>query len=884
MRRTERSSAASRMSSDERLGRRRVEMRGRLVEHEHRRVREERAGERRAAGADRRTAAFPPRRRACRARREATRPSRRAARGASASASSASVAAGRARRRFSRIVESKTCASWPASANIRRTSSCRYSRRSWPAIVTRPRSGSRKRRSRFVDRRLPGAARPDERDPPARARAAGRSPETTGSLGRRVARGHALERDRAPVRAEPRPGLAGSRTAGSRSVSSSTRRPGGERRRELARGGRERRDRLERREREQGERRDEHAVERRRRRAPRRRRRARPRRSARRRGSRERPRARRRARRGGARRASSRVGRADARERSRPRARRRRARARRRRSSTSSAVSSPRAAACGARRPARAPPRERERRRRRRGARAARTSPAAGRRTAVATTHGDRDRRARDERRPEPAQVEALERVDVADHAAEEVAAPVALELGRRERLDPLVEAARGSVRARARRGRATRAGRGSARAAGRARRSARRRSSRSARGSAGARRRARSGSPRSSSARCRTPTASAPSTTESATRRAGIPASATAGAGSRSRRSRRSADDPARLEPHDAVGPAGELGPVGDEQHRPARRRSRSTASATIAALAGSRLAVGSSRTTSGASRRNARASAIRCRCPAESGRPPSPTTVSYPSGSSRDEAVGAGEPRGGVARAPSAAVGSPSRMLSATVPRKSVGCCGTHASCERHAAASQSARSTPPTVTRPAVGSPRRRRSEATVLLPPPLGPTSATVSPGGELEVDADSSTAPAARRVRERDALEPDRRVARARRRDPRRPATARRPLDQLEQPLRRPRARRRSRGTARARLRSGRYSSGASTSTVSAVSKPMRAVDEAHADGHGDERDAERRRELEHRPGEERDAQRPHRRPAVLRRSPPRSARSAPRRG
>ena len=46
----------------------------------------------------------------------------------------------------------------------------------------------------------------------------------------------------------------------------------------------------------------------------------------------------------------------------------------------------------------------------------------------------------RDERRPEPAQVEALERVDVGDQPGQEVAAPVRVELGRRERLDPLVD------------------------------------------------------------------------------------------------------------------------------------------------------------------------------------------------------------------------------------------------------------------------------------------------------------------------------------------------------------------------------------------------------------------------------------------------------------
>ena len=42
-----------------------------------------------------------------------------------------------------------------------------------------------------------------------------------------------------------------------------------------------------------------------------------------------------------------------------------------------------------------------------------------------------------------------------------------------------------------------------------------------------------------------------------------------------------------------------------------------------------------------------------------------------------------------------------------------------------------------------------------------------------------------------------------------------------------------------------------------------------ALDEAHADGDGHERDPERCRELEHRAREERDAQRRHRRAAVL---------------
>ncbi len=121
---------------------------------------------------------------------------------------------------------------------------------------------------------------------------------------------------------------------------------------------------------------------------------------------------------------------------------------------------------------------------------------------------------------------------------------------------------------------------------------------------------------------------------------------------------------------------------------------RSRSTASATTSALTGSRSAVGSSRITKGASRRNARASAIRRRSPAESGLPPSPTSVSYPEGSARTKwsAPASIAPRGSE---PSDARGAPRRMLSATVPRKIVGRCGTQASRRRQTSVRHSARS---------------------------------------------------------------------------------------------------------------------------------------------------------------------------------------------
>ena len=53
----------------------------------------------------------------------------------------------------------------------------------------------------------------------------------------------------------------------------------------------------------------------------------------------------------------------------------------------------------------------------------------------------DHSGRGRDERGPDAAQVEVLERVDVGDHAREEISVTVALQLHWRERLDALVHA-----------------------------------------------------------------------------------------------------------------------------------------------------------------------------------------------------------------------------------------------------------------------------------------------------------------------------------------------------------------------------------------------------------------------------------------------------------
>ena len=126
-----------------------------------------------------------------------------------------------------------------------------------------------------------------------------------------------------------------------------------------------------------------------------------------------------------------------------------------------------------------------------------------------------------------------------------------------------------------------------------------------------------------------------------------------------------------------------------------------------------------------------NARASAILWTCPAESGRPPPPRRCR-----SRPAADGRSRLR------PPA---RPPRAPAARPPRdRQDGCCP-HGSTQQRRPLWHPGDLAPPGLgrttsqvdaardIRPSVGSARRRRSEATVLLPAPLGPTSATVSPG-------------------------------------------------------------------------------------------------------------------------------------------------------
>ena len=105
------------------------------------------------------------------------------------------MASGRASRRFSRIVESKTCASWPASANV--------AAHVLLAVLTNVAAGDRdapglgveEAQQETRDGALAGTARARQRDATTRARAAGRRRSEPRAQPSTVSRGDALERD-----------------------------------------------------------------------------------------------------------------------------------------------------------------------------------------------------------------------------------------------------------------------------------------------------------------------------------------------------------------------------------------------------------------------------------------------------------------------------------------------------------------------------------------------------------------------------------------------------------------------------------------------------------------------------------------------------------------
>ena len=253
---------------------------------------------------------------------------------------------------------------------------------------------------------------------------------------------------------------------------------------------------------------------------------------------------------------------------------------------------------------------------------------------------------------------------------------------------------------------------------------------------------------------------------------------------------------------------------PVAEPRRPPRRRARRSRGRGRRSARRGSRAA-----------RRAGTRARARCAVasPAESGRPPSPTTRLVAARAARATKASAPASAAAVAHVLVGGGASPRRMLSATVPRKSVGRCGTHANCAPPAAGSQSARSTSPTVIAPAgrLGE-AAGAATAMVLLPAPLAPTSATVSPGRELEVDAVEHRTPRSGYANET----PSSRMgasrglggaAASRRRSPQAPRRGR-------AGARPPRCRRRSRGTARP----GSAAAGTARARARARSAPARS--------------------------------------------------------
>ena len=210
--------------------------------------------------------------------------------------------------------------------------------------------------------------------------------------------------------------------------------------------------------------------------------------------------------------------------------------------------------------------------------------------------------------------------------------------------------------------------------------------------------------------------------------------------------------------------------------------------------------------------------------------------------------------------------ASGSPSRMLSATLARNSVGCWGTQATRRRHASSRHSDRSTSPTVIRPLVGDSSPSSIAATVLLPAPLSPTSGHELAGRQLEVEPIEHRDRTGR-VRERDSLEPHLR-GRGARREPRTAGADRgRGVEQLEHPL--------GHGQpVRARVVLGaepairQIQLGREDDHGQPRLQPEAAADEPDAGRDRDQRHADSRRQLEHGARQEADPKGFHRRLAV----------------
>ena len=171
-----------------------------------------------------------------------------------------------------------------------------------------------------------------------------------------------------------------------------------------------------------------------------------------------------------------------------------------------------------------------------------------------------------------------------------------------------------------------------------------------------------------------------------------------------------------------------------------------------------------------SGASRRSARARARRWRWPPERVEPSSPEHRVVALGQLEDEGLGLGALGRLLRSASVASPSAPNAMLSADAWSGTGSAPAASASPARRSDARVTVRrSWPSMVTRPCWGSKKRSTRLARVLLPAPVRPTSATVSPGAMRRRPSFSTGRAVV--VGEGDVLEPD--LARHRRQRPRR---------------------------------------------------------------------------------------------------------------
>ena len=151
-------------------------------------------------------------------------------------------------------------------------------------------------------------------------------------------------------------------------------------------------------------------------------------------------------------------------------------------------------------------------------------------------------------------------------------------------------------------------------------------------------------------------------------------------------------------------------------------------TAAEICCSVAGSTRAVASSRTTRSGLRSHTLASASSWACPADRPAPPAPSGRCTPPSTRTSRPTA----RSASSTAASVGAGSYSVTLSRTVPSNSSTSCGTSATRRRNSAMGMSATGTPPSSSRPWVGSTRRSRRRENVVLPLPVRPTTPTERP--------------------------------------------------------------------------------------------------------------------------------------------------------